>query len=76
MAGSWIPFPVDKTQRKKLKDSRLSIQERYPTKDDYLDKITAAAQQLVKQGLLLDRDIASLRDRAAQEWDYVTEPRP
>jgi hypothetical protein len=76
MAGSWIPFPVDKTQRKKLKDPRLSIQERYPTKDDYLGKITAAAQQLVKEGFLLDRDIAYLRDRAAQEWDYVTEPRP
>jgi|HubBroStandDraft_5_1064220.scaffolds.fasta_scaffold16781_2 hypothetical protein len=71
MAGSWIPFPVDKTERKKLKDPRLSIQERYPAKDDYLEKITTAAQQLVKQGFLLDRDVASLRDRAAQEWDYV-----
>jgi Alpha/beta hydrolase domain len=71
MAGSWIPFPVNKTQRKKLKDPRPSIEERYRTKDDYLEKINAAAQQLVKEGFLLDRDIAKLRDRAAQEWDYV-----
>jgi hypothetical protein len=70
-AGSWIPFPVNKTQRKKSKDPRISIEERYPTKDDYLQKITAAAQQLVKEGFLLDRDIAYLRDRGAQEWDYV-----
>jgi hypothetical protein len=76
MAGSWIPFPLNKAERKKSKDPRLSIQERYPTKDDYLEKITAAAQQLVKEGFLLDRDIVKLRDRAAQEWDYVTEPRP
>ncbi len=71
MAGSWIPFPATKTQRKKLKDPRMSIEERYRTKDDYLVKINAAAQQLVKEGFLLDRDIAKLRDRAAQEWEYV-----
>jgi hypothetical protein len=71
MAGSFIPFPVNKAQRAKAKDPRQSIAERYPTKNDYLDKITAAAQQLVKDGFLLDRDIAFLRDRAAQEWDYV-----
>jgi hypothetical protein len=75
MAGSWIPFPVNKAERKKSNDPRASIEERYRTKDDYLGKITAAAQQLVKEGFLLDRDVAKLRDRAAQEWDYVTEPR-
>jgi len=76
MAGSSIPFPVNKAQREGRKDPRTSIEERYPTKRDYLEKITAAAQQLVKDGFLLDRDIVNLRDRAAQEWDYVTEPRP
>jgi Alpha/beta hydrolase domain len=70
-AGSWIPFPVNKTERERSNDPRLSIKERYPTKQDYLDKITAAAQQLVKEGYLLDRDITYLRDRAANEWDYV-----
>jgi Alpha/beta hydrolase domain len=75
MAGSWIPFPVNKAERRKRKDPRLSIEERYQTKDDYLAKITAAAQQLVKDGFLLDGDIAYLRNRAAKEWDYVTEPR-
>jgi hypothetical protein len=71
MAGSSIPFPVRKAERKRRNDPRTSIEERYPTKSDYLDKITAAAEQLVKEGFLLDRDIPYLRDRAAQEWDYV-----
>ncbi|MGA2211868.1 MAG: alpha/beta hydrolase domain-containing protein [Bryobacteraceae bacterium] len=71
MAGSWIPFPVNKAERTKRKDPRMSIQERYPSKDAYLEKITAAAQQMVKDGFLLDRDIAYVRDRAGQEWDYV-----
>jgi len=74
-AGSWIPFPVNKAERKKTKDPRPSIEERYPTKNDYLAKITAAGQQLVKEGFLLDRDVPMLRDRASQEWDYVQENR-
>jgi hypothetical protein len=75
MAGSWIPFPLTKAERKKRKDPRPSIEERYPTRTDYLDKITAAAEQLVQQGFLLDRDLPALRDRASQEWDYVHEYR-
>jgi len=80
-AGSWIPFAATKAERENRKDPRLSVAERYPTKQDYLDKITAAAQQLVQEAFLLDRDIPYLRDRAAKEWDYVIErdasgPRP
>ncbi len=71
MAGSSIPFPANKVRRETSKDPRKSIPERYPTKQDYLDKITAAAQRLVTDGFLLDRDVAYLRDRAAKEWDYV-----
>ena len=69
--------PCNKAERRKRKDPRPSIEERYRSKDDYLEKIAAAAQQLVKDGFLLDRDVTYLRDRAAKEWDYVTaEPRP
>ncbi len=70
-AGSWIPFPLNKAEREKRNDPRLSIAERYPTENDYLEKITTAAEQLVKAGYLLDRDITYLRNRAAKEWDYV-----
>jgi hypothetical protein len=72
MAGSSIPFAANKTERKKRKDPRASIEERYPTQNDYLEKITAAAQKLVQQRFLLDRDIPYLRDYAAKEWDYAT----
>jgi len=69
--GSWIPFPVNKTERENRKDPRLSVEERYSSKRDYLEKVTAAAQKLVNAGFLLDDDVAKLRDRAALEWDYV-----
>ncbi|HLJ51294.1 MAG TPA: alpha/beta hydrolase domain-containing protein [Bryobacteraceae bacterium] len=71
MVGSWIPFALNKTERENKKDPRPSIEERYTNKRDYLEKITAAAQKLVQAGYLLDEDVNKLRDRAAQEWDYV-----
>jgi hypothetical protein len=71
MAGSWIPFPRTQIERENKKDPRLSIAERYPNKRVYLEKITTAAQQLEKQGFLLDEDIPKLRDRAAKEWDFI-----
>jgi hypothetical protein len=57
--GSYIPF------------SRAKIEQRYKSKQDYLDKITAAAQQLVRDGFLLDADLPRIRERASSEWDYV-----
>lgn len=32
-AGSWIPFPLNKTEREKRHDPRTSIEERYPSKN-------------------------------------------
>jgi len=71
MVGSWIPFPVNQTERENNKDPRLSIEERYKNKRDYLERITNAAQKLVQSGYLLDQDVPKVRDRAAKEWDYV-----
>lgn len=71
MVGSWIPFPRTTAERERRKDPRLSIQERYPSKRDYLEKITEAAQRLVRDGFLLDVDVPRIRDRAAAEWDYT-----
>jgi hypothetical protein len=71
MVGSWIAFPVNKTERERRKDPRISIEERYSNKGDYLERINAAAQKLVQGGFLLDQDVPKLRERAAKEWDYV-----
>ncbi len=70
MVGSWIPFPRTKAEAQRLKDPRRSVEERYPSKRDYLEKITSAAQKMVREGFLLDVDVPRIRDRAAAEWDY------
>ena len=69
--GSWIPFALNKTERENRHDPRLSLEERYPGKLDYLEKIAAAAHKLVADGFLLDEDVPKIRDLAASEWDYV-----
>jgi Alpha/beta hydrolase domain len=56
LTGAFIPFFETKAQRDAAGDPRPSLQERYPTHADYVAKVTTAANQLVKQRLLLQQD--------------------
>jgi hypothetical protein len=71
MVGSWIPFALTRSQREQRQDPRLSVEERYPSKDDYVTKIEAAAESLLKRRYLLEQDLPRVRDRAAEEWNYI-----
>ena len=70
--GSFIPFAKSKADRMKSGDPRLSIEERYANKADYLHKFEAAAKDLAAQRFLLPQDVAPLLDRGSAEWDYVS----
>jgi hypothetical protein len=70
--GSYIPFAKTKAERERAGDPRLSIEERYASREQYLGKITEAALKLVKGGYLLAEDLPGVIERAAQHWDYVT----
>ena len=75
MWGSFIPFPVTKVERQATGDPRPSIEERYDGEEDFLRKITRAAQDLAAEGfLLLDEDLESVQNRARQVWRLVTVP--
>jgi hypothetical protein len=71
MAGSWIPFARTRAEREKRGDPRPSIGERYQGRDDYLQRVSAAARQLASRGYLLEQDVPKLVERAATQWDYV-----
>jgi Alpha/beta hydrolase domain len=71
MQGSWIPLARTKSEREKSGDPRLSIEERYSSHDNYLEKFTAAAKSLEAARFLLPADTARLLQRAATEWDYI-----
>ncbi|HEX9002343.1 MAG TPA: alpha/beta hydrolase domain-containing protein, partial [Blastocatellia bacterium] len=73
--GSYFPFAKTKTDRERAGDPRLSIEERYASREQYLGKITEAALKLVKGGYLLAEDLPGVIDRAAQHWEYAIRER-
>jgi hypothetical protein len=56
LTGAFIPFFKTKAERVAAGDPRPSLAERYPTHADYVAKVTAAANRLVRQRLLLKQD--------------------
>jgi len=66
LQGSFIPFAATKEERLATGDTRLSLEERYPTKDVYVAAVKAAADDLVQKRYLLLED-AALLVRQAEE---------
>lgn len=60
LQGSFIPFAPTRQERLEAKDPRLSIEERYPTKEAYAAGMKQAAERLTAQRLLLPVDAARL----------------
>ena len=71
LTGSYIPFARTAAERKATGDPRLSIEERYKSKADYLARIRSAADALVKSGFMLAEDVESSVQRAARHWDWA-----
>ncbi len=71
MVGSFFPLPRTKAERETGNDPRLSIQERYASREDYLARIEAAAQELVRSRYLLESDIPYLVRRATEQWEHL-----
>jgi hypothetical protein len=70
--GSYIPFPRTKAERDRAGDPRLSIEERYRNRDEYVGKFAASALDLVDRGYLLADDVADLLKHAAEHYDWAT----
>ncbi|HKM72840.1 MAG TPA: alpha/beta hydrolase domain-containing protein [Stellaceae bacterium] len=66
-SGSYIPLPETPEERRATGDPRRSILERYPDAEAYVRAITAAARQLVEQGLMLEEDVERAA-AAAADW--------
>jgi hypothetical protein len=76
LLGSYVPFAVTKSEREARRDPRLSIEERYRDERDYLQRIRAAADALVKDRFLLTEDLDDVVQRATRHWRYATTPAP
>lgn len=71
MAGSFIPFAKTRAERERARDPRLSIEERYPSRADYLHRIEQAAGRQVKDRYLLQEDVKPIVEAAGQHWDWL-----
>ena len=67
LQGSFIPFAATKAERIAAGDPRLSIEERYPSKEVYFAAFKKAADDLVAQRFLLPDDADALVKTAETE---------
>jgi hypothetical protein len=73
LLGSYIPFAQTKADREAKRDPRPSIEERYASRDAYMELINKAAAALVKDGYLLADDVPAVTKRAADHWEWARE---
>jgi hypothetical protein len=69
LAGWTLPFPATRSDRKATGDPRPAIDERYASRQDYLDRVRAAAQTLVDNGYLLAEDVSGIEAGAAERYE-------
>ncbi len=66
ITGSFIPFARTRAERQASGDPRLSIEERYPTREAYVGKVEQAVRRLVAERLLLEEDAKRTLARAKE----------
>jgi len=71
LLGSYVPFASTRAERERTHDPRLSIEERYPSREQFLARIQEAAAPLVKDGYLLADDVSAIVRRAGDHWDLL-----
>lgn len=71
MVGSFIPFARTKAEREAAGDPRLSIEERYGDKEEYLRRVKEAAVTLSGSGFLLKEDVEKVAAKAGARWDSL-----
>jgi hypothetical protein len=74
LRGAWVPFAKTKAAREAANDPRLSLEERYASKEEYLTKVKAVVQKLIEERLMDESDLESQLKQAAARWDWVMRP--
>ncbi len=69
--GSFLAFPRTEAERRASGDPRRSLEERYASRADYIEKIRAAADGAIKRGFLLPEDANALTREAGELYDRI-----
>ena len=71
--GSILPFAKNRAARNIQTDTRLSVSERYPTREHFLGAVIDAARALIASGYLLAEDLTDLIDQAGAHYKWAVE---
>ena len=71
LKGSSIPFPATREEREATGDPRLSVEERYDSKEHYQDLIRKAPQDLIDQRYLLAEDLEGMVSLGGRHYDLL-----
>lgn len=69
--GAFLPFALTRTEGERNGDPRLSLDERYGSRGEYLGRYTEAAVELVRRRYVLAEDLPEMIEHAAELWDLV-----
>ena len=69
--GSFIPLTRTAADREKSGDPRLSVAERYASREQYMGKYSEAALKLVHDRFLLRDDLPAVLERGEREWNEI-----
>ena len=72
LLGSYLPFASTRAVRDESGETRRAIDERYRSKNDYMQRIRNSADDLVKARFLLGEDLENTLERASRHWDWAT----
>ena len=71
LTGAYLPFTRTRAEREKANDARLSIAERYTSRDEFLARVEKASRELIAKRLLLTDDVKHVMQRAQDHWALV-----
>jgi hypothetical protein len=71
MTGSTLPFARTRAERERSGDPRRSVEERYPSKEAYLERVRDETRKLIAERRVLAEDLEAIVERASQRWDWV-----
>ena len=71
LVGAFQPFARTRTEREQSGDSRLSLEERYTNRQDYLERVRRAAADLVRERFMLAADVPAVVGQAEESWNVI-----
>jgi hypothetical protein len=69
--GSTVPFAFTQQELQGAEDPRPSVEERYISRDAYLERVEIAAQELISQGYMLEEDLPRVARQAGNRYDLL-----